>query len=407
MTGAGIRVIGVGITPPVYKASGGISAGVQLMERVAALTGTQMYLMSDRDEDVTERGLALVRRRPGNILRPFQRLLPRRLITLMWRPRIRQWLAQAKPDVVHFHNPHPPGALFEAARACRQLGIPYVISTHGFVEMNDVIGAFGGHALLRPVFERLIRRPIMQVVRHAAQVLMLSPQEEPILRGMGAREEQLLVVTNGVDPYFLEPVPESERLALIARFKLPHGVPLMLFVGNHTPNKGLDVLLRALPLLGQRAMAVVAGAITSRQDHERLLQQSGVTDAFDRVTFTDFITKEELRALYRSVDMFVFPSRADTLPLVILEAMACGLPVVSTTVGGIPYEVSAETGVLVPPGDARALARALDTLCADSALRARMGACARARVQSNFDWKASAEKSIAIYRSVVAARKAG
>jgi starch synthase len=397
-----MRVVGVGITPPVYKASGGISAGIQLMERVARLTDTRMFLMSDRDEDVVENGLALVRRRPGNLLRSFKGVLPRQLVTLMWRPRLRAWLAANRPSLVHFHNPHPPGALLEAAKACRQLGIPYVISTHGFVEMNDVTKSFGGRELLRPVYDRLIRGPIVQVVQHAAQVLMLSPQEEPILRGMGARPEQLSVVTNGVDPYFLEPVSVEVRSALVARFQLPSGVPLMLFVGNHTPNKGLDVLLRALPKMRERGVAVVAGAITSRPDHVRMVAQADIGAAADRLIFTDFITKEELRALYQSVDLFVFPSRADTLPLVILEAMASGLPVVSTTVGGIPFEVCEQTGVLVPPGEPAALAAALDSLCAAPAARAAMGEAARSRVRSLFDWKASAVKSLAIYRRVLA-----
>ena len=285
-----------------------------------------------------------------------------------------------------------------------KLKIPYVISTHGFVEMNDFVKAFGVKAWLRPLFSFALRRPIARVVRHAAHVLILSPQEEPILRSMGAHPDRLTVVTNGVDPYFMEDIPEATRLALVARFSLPRDVPLMLYVGNHTANKGLDVLLRALPLMKQRGAAVIGGAITSEAGHERLLKESGVAGS-DRLMFTDFTTKEELRALYRSVDVFVFPSRADTLPLVILEAMASGLPVVSTTVGGIPFEVSAETGVLVAPGDAAALALALDRLCGDAQLRKSMGAAARSRVARLFDWNVSADKALAIYRDVVAKQR--
>lgn len=404
MTRSAMKVVGVGITPPVYKASGGISAGVQLMERVAALAETRMFLMSDRDEDSVENGLKVVRRRPTNIFASLQRVIAKQLVTLMWRPRFQAWLAEANPDVVHFHNPHPPGALLEATRACRRLGIPYVVSTHGFVEMDDVVKSFGGHAWLRPLYRLAIRRPLVEVVRNAARILMLSPQEEPILRGMGARPDQLSVVTNGVDPFFVHSIAQQDRSSLVSRFALPQGLPLMLFVGNHTPNKGLDVLLKALPLMKQPGVAVVAGAITSRDAHERLLGQSGLGAATDRLIFTDFITKEELRALYQSVDIFVFPSRADTLPLVILEAMASGLPVVSTTVGGIPYEVSDDTGILVPPGDAVALAAALDKLCLQPKLRDNFGAAAAARVHRLFDWKASAALAVDIYRGVVATR---
>lgn len=405
MTRPSLRVLGIGITPPVYKASGGISAGVQLMERVARLCDTQMYLMSDRDEDAVENGLALVRRRPGNVLASFSRFLAKKVITLMWRPRLAAWLASARPTIAHFHNPHPPGALLEAARDCTRQGIPYVISTHGFVEMNDYVKAFGARAWMRPLMNLAVRRPIVKVVQGAAHIMMLSPQEEPILRSMGARPEQLSVVTNGVDPYFLEPVAEPERTRLLARFALPSGQPRMLYVGNHTPNKGLDVLLRALPLMKQGAAAVIAGSITSRPDHERLLASVGAQPDPQRLVFTDFITKEELRALYQSVDVFVFPSRADTLPLVILEAMASGLPVASTLVGGIPFEVDPQSGILVQPGDPAALATALDRLCADPALRRSMGAAARERVMHQFDWSASAQKAVEIYQAVLAERK--
>ena len=401
MMDSAFKVAGVGITPPVFKASGGISAGLQLMERVARLCSTQMLLMSDRHETAVENGLRVVRRRPGNLLWPLRGLLAKKMITMMWRPRLRAWLREERPDLVHFHNPHPPAALLQAATACRSLGIPYVISTHGFVEMNDYASGYGAKAWLKPLLRVAVRRPIVQVVRDAAHVLMLSPQEEPILRGMGASSDRLSVVTNGVDPYFMEAVPAAETEALVARFALPPAVPLLLFVGNHTPNKGLDVLLAALPQMKERAVAVVAGAIPSKASHARLLANAGMTADSKRLVFTDFITKEELRALYRSVDLFVFPSRADTLPLVILEAMASGLPVVATTVGGIPFEVSADTGVLVPPGDAAALSAALDRLCADAPLRESMGRAGRIRVAELFDWAVSAEKAVAIYRAVL------
>jgi glycosyltransferase involved in cell wall biosynthesis len=123
--------------------------------------------------------------------------------------------------------------------------------------------------------------------------------------------------------------------------------------------------------------------------------------ASEKLLFTDFITREELRALYHSVDLFVFPSRADTLPLVILEAMASGLPVVSTLIGGIPFEVSADTGILMKPGDPAVLALALDRLCADEPLRKAMGDAGRARVTQLFNWEKSAEQAVAIYEDVV------
>jgi alpha-maltose-1-phosphate synthase len=230
--------------------------------------------------------------------------------------------------------------------------------------------------------------------------LMLSPQEEPILSNMGVKTRNLRVVSNGVDPYFAETLPDADRQRLTARFNLPAGRPLMLYVGNHTANKGLDVLLRALPLMREKAVAVVAGAIRSQEEHARLLAENGMSAADERLLFTDFITREELRALYQTVDLFVFPSRADTLPLVVLEAMASRLPVVSTTIGGIPFEVPPEAGILMKPGDPVPLAAALDRLCADPSMRQTMGNAGRARVMKIFNWEKSAEQAVAIYEEI-------
>jgi alpha-maltose-1-phosphate synthase len=402
-----LRVAALGISPPNYKASGGISAGLQLMRRVADLSDAAMYVMADRDEDRSDGALTVALRRPSNPLLPAEFLLPRQVVTMAWRPRIEEWLRRFDPDIVHIHNPHPAGALSLAARTCAGMNVPYVISTHGFVEFNDFSRGFGSPAWQKPLLERFVRRPLVEVAARAARILMLSPYERSILLGMGVAPERLGVVSNGVDRYFLDSPAEEERRRLVARFGLPDGCPLLLFVGNHTVNKGLDVLLRSLGMMRERAVAIIAGSIRSKAENDGLILSSGLAPGDKRFLFTDFITKEELRALYRSVDVFAFPSRADTLPLVILEAMASGLPVVATDVGGIPYEITPEEGILVPPGDARRFAEALDRVCGDAALRGKMGASAKRRVISHFDWETSARLALDYYRAAVAEQPRG
>jgi starch synthase len=402
MTSSKPRVAAVVITPPTFKASGGVSASIQLTQRIAKLVDSALFLMAEHDGETVEDGLRIVRQKARNPFLPLQKLLPRQAVSIAWRPDIKSWLREGRFDIVHFHNPHPPGALKTAAQACIDLKIPYVISTHGFVEFNEFSRGFGAPRWQKPLLEMLVRRPVVHVAENAARVLMLSPQEEPILTGMGVDPRNLRVVSNGVDPYFATTIPETERQRLTARFALPAAYPLMLYVGNHTANKGLDVLLRALPIMREKAVAVVAGAIRSQEEHARLLADNGMSAADERLLFTDFITREELRALYQTVDLFVFPSRADTLPLVILEAMASGLPVVSTLIGGIPFEVSPDAGILMKPGDPVPLAAALDRLCADEAMRKAMGSAGRARVTKIFNWEKSAEQTVAIYEEILA-----
>jgi starch synthase len=404
MTSSKLRVAAVVITPPTFKASGGVSAAIQLTQRTAKLLDSTLFLMAEDDGETIEDGLRIVRQKVRNPLLPLQHLLPRQAVSIAWRPDIKSWLHEGRFDIVHFHNPHPAGALKIAAQACIDLKIPYVISTHGFVEFNEFSRGFGAPAWQKPLLEMLQRRPVVYVAQNAARVLMLSPQEEPIVIGMGVDSRNLRVVSNGVDPYFASTIPETERHRLTARLNLPAKRPLMLYVGNHTANKGLDVLLRALPIMREKAVAVVAGAIRSHEEHTQLLADNGFPADDDRLLFTDFITREELRALYQTVDLFVFPSRADTLPLVVLEAMASRLPVVSTLIGGIPFEVSPDTGILVKPGDPIPLAAALDRLCADESMRKAMGNAGRARVMKVFNWEKSAEQAVAIYHDILAER---
>jgi starch synthase len=401
-----MRIAAVGVTPPGFKASGGISAGIQLMRRVAEQCDAAMYIMSDRDEDTCDGRLQISLRRASNSLLPFERCVPKVLTTMSWRPDIEAWLKKFAPAIVHLHNPHPAGALLMVARTCERLGIPYVISTHGFVEFNDFSRGFGSPRWQRPLLSRYVRRPLVQVARGAARIMMLSPYEETILTDMGVPKGRLSVVTNGVDPFFLETLAHDEQKKLVARFALPRDRPSLLFVGNQTANKGLDVLLRALTMMREKCIAVIAGAIRSREENQRLLASCGLATDDPRFKFTDFLTKEELRALYHSVDAFVFPSRADTLPLVILEAMGSSLPVVASNVGGIPFEVTNETGLLVPPGDASSLAAALDRICASPQMRIGMGRRGRQRVLDHFDWNTSAAAAVAIYREILVEKAA-
>jgi alpha-maltose-1-phosphate synthase len=400
----GMRVAGIAITPPGTKASGGVSAGLQLMRRVADLVPTDMLVMSDRDSVETDGALMVHHRAAFSGLNMLSSLAPKALRTLAWRVDFGAWLDVVRPDVVHLHNPHPPGALASAGRACIDRQLPYLISTHGYVEYDDYATAYGGAAWQRPIIDRLVRRPLLQVTQSADRVLMLSPDERPIFDRMGIDPDYLDVVTNGVDPWFLEPVPDAEIETLLARFALPKDRPLIFYVGNHTRNKGIDVLLGAMARMTTTATAVIGGGIRSPEEHGTMLADAGYDPLSGRAVFTDFLSRDELKALYQRCDIFAFPSRADTLPLVILEAMASAKPVVATRIGGIPYEVTDNTGILIDSGDVEGLARALDRLVADAPLRAKMGRAGRARAVDLFNWERSAERAVTVYQQLLNAR---
>jgi len=396
-----MKVGAIAITPPEFRASGGVSAALQLMERVAELTETRMMVMST-EEGTAKRGELIVDSvKASSVFGALNQYMPSKIKTLSWRADFDDWLARTKPEIVHLHNPHPPGALLSAARACLSRGIPYVISTHGFVEYNDYSKAYSAPIWQKLLINKLVREPLVEVVRQADRVFMLSPEERDIFLSMDVPENRLSIVSNGIDPIYLNPFSASELARITDKFNIPSGKPILFFVGNHTRNKGIDLVLKSWKEMKTDAFLIIGGGIRSAGEHNQMLIDAGLNTDEKDVIFTGFLDDDELKSLYETCDIFVFPSRADTLPLVVLEAMAAGKPVVSTRIGGIPYQVTPDTGVLVDSGDVSGLAQALDRLAQNAPLRQKMGLAGKSRAFELFNWERSAEQALLIYNSLL------
>ena len=167
----------------------------------------------------------------------------------------------------------------------------------------------------------------------------------------------------------------------------------MLFVGRLEPRKGVDTLLEAIPIVldavsGVRFTLVGDDEISSpRGSTFRLeFEESSIGRRFaDRVTFTGIIDDDELTRCYSSCDVFVAPSRFESFGLILLEAMRHGKPVVAGDAGGMREVIGDEgAGILVPPGDPAALARALISLLRDPQLRDAVGTAGRRRFEERF-----------------------
>jgi glycosyltransferase involved in cell wall biosynthesis len=191
-----------------------------------------------------------------------------------------------------------------------------------------------------------------------------------------------------VIPYGVETAPEalpSDREALVA------GV-----AANLEHWKGIDVLLEAARLAQAPVRLEIYGVGSQHEQLERQAQETGV-DA----RFHGFVG--DMREPLAGLDVLVQPSRADNLPLAILEAMAAGLPVIGTRVGGIPELVlNGETGVLVEPESPAALAAALDSLAGNPERRRELGRRGRRRVEEHFSAEAIARRTVALYEKLCA-----
>ncbi|WP_298370916.1 glycosyltransferase [Azospirillum sp.] len=280
--------------------------------------------------------------------------------------------ARWKPDAALAFIGIPSGPV--AWGLHRLTGVPYVVCLRG----GDVPGfrcegVEGFHRLLAPITRRVWRR--------AAAVTANSHGLADLARAF-VPDLAVPVIPNGVDTFLFH--PDSERSPVTA------GAPVrLLAVGRLVGQKGIDVLLDALARPGlERAELDLVGDGEWRADLEVQAARLGVAA---RVRFRGWLDRSDLASVYREADVFVLASRDEGMPNVVLEAMASGLPVVSTAVAGArDLVMEGETGLLVPPEDADALACALRRLVGDADARAWLGARGRARVEESFSWRAAA-----------------
>lgn len=249
---------------------------------------------------------------------------------------------------------------------------------------RNAYGAY--HFLFSLLNARLERNAFAQ----ARQVVAISGRVRRELMQIGVPERKIEVIPNGVDGEEFRPGPPDRR-ALRAALDLPAGVPLALFVGNlRVPLKNLDTVLRALAQTPGLHLAV-AGELAG-SPYPAMARQLGLTE---RVHWLGF--RRDVNALMRAADLLVFPSRYEPFALVILEAMASGLPLITASTVGAAELVTPDCGLIVDdPEDADTLAQAMRELSADAPRRLRMGCAARA-IAEGCGWERMADRYLALY----------
>lgn len=206
-----------------------------------------------------------------------------------------------------------------------------------------------------------------------------------------------LVVYNGFDAELFR--PQEPDPALRARFA-PHGEGVILYAGRLIPWKGVQYAIAAMEQVPE-AVLLIAGDGHYREALERQVHAAGLEG---RVHFLGQVPHEELPRWLAVSDILVAPSFAsETFGIALVEAQACGVPVVASRFGGFPEVVrEGETGLLVPPQDTDALATALRELLSDPARRQAMGEAGRRWVHERFHWRCVAERVLEAYRQALA-----
>lgn len=394
-----MKVLAAIVIPPHLSASGAVNAAIALSQCLTKHCEIDVALMSDRDSEAYHGDLRVLHRCSTNRLKFTEPWLPNKFRTLFYRSDISQLVDQY--DLVHIHNPIPALEMKRIAQACVARSKPYVLTTHGFVEVLAMQSAYR-LGFLEAVGGRIfVTRPLNYVIKHAFKICCLAPQDQAMLAERKVPHEKMVIIPNGVHLSFYE-VPTDEVMSQICtKFGLPLDkaptVPVCFFLANHTRNKGLDILMDAF-LASNEPFCLIVGGKKRGYDYDNYAARA---KSHQRVIFTDGLTDQEIRALHHYTDLFVFPSRADTLPLVVLEAMAAGRPVLSTRVGGIPYQIDESCGRLVEPENPHALRLAFEELVADRPRLVAMGKAALKKVRSQFNWESSAKMTFEVYKEAL------
>jgi glycogen synthase len=314
-----------------------------------------------------------------------------------------------RPDVVHCHTwyAHLGGLLARPLAGARLVLTTHSLEPHRPWKEEQLGSAY--HATT------WIERTAYQ---NADGVVAVSEAMKADVQALyGVSPEKVRVIHNGIDPDEYRPRPTPETLR---RLGVDPAVPIVLFVGRITRQKGILHLVRAVRHLAPGLQVVLCAGAPDTDDIARemtaTVEEAKREAAATVVWIPEMLPKPDVIALYTHAAVFVCPSVYEPFGIINLEAMACETPVAASAVGGIPeIVVPGETGLLIPfeavddgtaePRDpeafSRAFADAINALMADPGRRTAMGRAARARVLAHFSWHRIAELTLAFYRDLL------
>lgn len=276
-----------------------------------------------------------------------------------------------------------------------EMTIPHIVTVHdlSFVRFPETLPAWKA---------RYLRWFTRHSLKRAARVIAVSEStRRDVLTWLPLPPERVVTIHNGVEPRF-RPLPKEEVAAWRTRKGLPQR--FVLYLGTLQPRKNVETLIRAFARWQSQAapqhrdtLLVVAGAKGWFYEHLfRLVDRLGI---HDRVLFPGYVPDEDLPLWYNAATVLAYPSLFEGFGLPVLEAMACGTPVLAAATSSLP-EIVGNAGVLLPPRDVDAWASALADVLTDEEYRRALSAAGIRRAQA-FSWQRTAQQTLAVYQDVL------
>jgi glycosyltransferase involved in cell wall biosynthesis len=297
-------------------------------------------------------------------------------------------------DITHIH--YPPRFFPEVTAVSRILSrrrAPLVLTCH--LLFNESLVSMA-NAIAR-LHDRIV---VKRVFRSADKIIALSDSYKELLeKSFNIDPDKIAVIPPGIDEDF--PVLRHEPEDMRNRYRIP-GNRVVVCVGRLSPEKGLDYLLRAFRTVVDRlpdASLLIVGDGPLTNQLEYLSRELRLES---HIKFAGRLSHEEISSVLAIADVVVLPSIIEGLPIVLLEAMAMGKPVVASRVGGIPeVVVDGESGILVAARNVRELTDALLSILTDRKVARQMGYKGREIVQADYAWGVVTQKVLAVYKELV------
>lgn len=278
-----------------------------------------------------------------------------------------------------------------------RLGFPTVATIHHPITVDRDVEIRSSRSLIQKIKARRwysflgMQKRVSRRLSHIITVSECSKKD--ISRDFSTSSRKFRVVPNGINTDFFYPLPDVQR----------SDDQVLVTNSADTPLKGLRYLLEAVASIKKKRniRLTVVGTPKKNGVIEGLVRKLGIRDC---VTFTGRIEYEDFASYYARATMAVIPSLYEGFGMPAGEAMACGVPVISTVGGALP-EVVGDAGILVPTADSRALEEAIISLLDDPDRRRRLGEAGLRRVRDSFTWRHAAQRTVDVYREAIDAHR--
>jgi len=290
-------------------------------------------------------------------------------------------LRHIEPDIIHAES-HLFLTTVQAIRNAKKLGLPIVVTVHGVFADRGFAVNFAQHVYLLTFG--------VKVFRKADRIICLTRSDAEEIVKFGCSIDKIRVIPNAVDTESFKPCEERED-------------NLVVWVGRFVPEKGLEYLVEAAKIVADEFRDVkflLVGYGPLKAKILKLIYDRGSLGRF--VRFAGPLGRDEVAKVLGKAAVFVFPSLKEGLPLSVLEAMACGVPVIGSDIPGISDVVThGKNGLLVSPRNPKALANAVLILLNDKNLTRRLGQNARRLMAEKYSWNVITDKIEKVYYEAI------